>query len=96
MKKPRKRSGKPALWTQFAPSRPSSAKRLLDRLAETAFWETGRLSSFSAVTPFVSTAVLNRIAVEVLRQDGPRGIAPLLPFVDSRILVDYLNGALNE
>ena len=37
-----------------------------------------------------------RIAVEVLRQDGPRGIAPLLPFVDSRILVDYLNGALNE
>ena len=75
---------------------PFLSEALLDRLAETAFWETGRLSSFSAVTPFVSTAVLNRIAVEVLRQDGPRGIAPLLPFVDSRILVDYLNGALNE
>ena len=75
---------------------PFLSEALLDRLAETAFRETGRLSSFSAVTPFVSTAVLNRIAVEVLRQDGPRGIAPLLPFVDSRILVDYLNGALNE
>ena len=75
---------------------PFLSEALLDRLAETAFRETGRLSSFSAVTPFVSTAVLNRIAVEVLRQDGPRGIAPLLPFVDSRILVDYLNGALSE
>lgn len=43
------------------------------------------------LAPFAGTETLNRIAAETLEKEGIAALTPLLPFIDSRILEDFLN-----
>lgn len=42
------------------------------------------------LAPFVSTEVLNNIATKVLEKSGLPGLAPIMPFIDSIIIEDYI------
>ena len=47
------------------------------------------------LAPFVNTEVLNNIATKVLEKSGLPGLAPIMRFIDSIIIEDYITKCLS-
>lgn len=50
----------------------------------------------SPLAAFVSTNVLNDMAIEVFKKDGLAGLTPIIPFIDTKMIEDYIIKNMND
>ena len=67
------------------------SKNLIDSLACATYKQTKNVASLTSIVSFISSDFLNRLAKEILDKIGLSGIGPLIPFVDSKILEEYID-----
>ena len=64
---------------------------IIDEFAMKCYRETDDLKRIAGITPFISEDVINEIARQALQKHGLSGVAPILPFIDSEVLEDYIS-----
>jgi hypothetical protein len=69
---------------------PFLGQSFIDKRAEEMISETNDLSSIACIAPFISDILLNKLASEVLEKHGLNALSPIMPFIDSKIVEDYI------
>lgn len=69
---------------------PFLTRDLIDSSAKKAIDGSGSLSSIACIAPFVSKELINSLAIEAIKTRGLSGISSILPFIDTKILEEYL------
>ena len=76
--------------SSLSPILPFISTAKCNAFTELAYREHGPAGA-AQLAPFAGMETLNRIAAETLEKEGIAALTPLLPFIDSRILEDFLN-----
>jgi len=56
----------------------------------------GNLSSITSLAPFMSDATLGKLAEDALEKYGLNALSPIMPFIDTKIIEDYIDKHRNR
>ncbi|MDF2686539.1 MAG: immR 3 [Clostridia bacterium] len=65
-------------------------QNFIDSCAADIIKKADDLSSIACIAPFISSKNLNEIAIEALNKKGLNALSPIIPFIDSKIIEDYI------
>lgn len=69
---------------------PFIGQSFLDACAIETLERTGNLADIACLAPFISDAVLNKLAADALEKNGLHAISAIMPFIDAKIVEDYI------
>jgi transcriptional regulator with XRE-family HTH domain len=69
---------------------PFMNQAFIDEKARKVLARTSDLTAIACMAPFISEEILNQLAVEALEKRGLSALSPIMPFIDARIVEDYI------
>lgn len=67
----------------------------IDETANKVLTKTNDLSSIAYMAPFISESILNRLAAEALEKHGLSALSAIMPFIDIKIVEEYIRKHLH-
>ena len=73
---------------------PFMSQDFIDEKAKKVLAKTNDLTTIAYIAPFISESILNQLAVEALEKRGLSALSPIMPFIDAKIIEDYIRNHL--
>ena len=73
---------------------PFMSQDFIDEKAKKVLVKTNDLTTIASMAPFISESILNQLAVEALEKRGLSALSPIMPFIDAKIIEDYIRNHL--
>lgn len=85
----REATDKDTTFETIQPILPFIDESVIDEIAIKRY--NGNLSSITSLAPFMSDATLSKLAEDALEKFGLNALSPIMPFIDTKIIENYID-----